>query len=290
MPNPTTALTTLHMEILPASHYNFEQLTEAYNETRVDYLVPMPMNVARLMEYCRVYDVSLPHSCVAVEGEVIQGLGMLGVRNGRAWITRLGVLPVGRRKGTGSKLMSGLISAAQEQEAETIWLEVIKGNKPAHKLFRKFGFVETRELIVARRAPTEKIKKTVFEKVERITTLNHEDAIILLSHRQERPNWLNETASLQNVRNLSALLVELKNGGRGWVTYHAGLLQLTRLIVEVTVGDPIEVTEAILTVLHQRHKRQDAIAENLGEDAQWLGFQKTGYFDSFRRIEMKRPL
>ena len=290
-PNLTTATrTTSQMEILPASNYNFEQLTEAYNETRVDYLVPMPMNVARLMEYCRVYDVSLPHSCVAVEDEVIQGLAMLGVRNGRAWITRLGVLPVGRRKGIGSKLMTGLIDAARKDSVKTIWLEVIKGNEPAHKLFRKFGFTETRELIVARRAPTAEINQPIFEKVKRITTLNHEDAIILLSHRQERPNWLNETESLQNARNLSALLIELKNGGRGWITYHAGLLQLTRLIVEVTTGDPTEVTEAILSVLHQRHKRQDAIAENLCDDAKWQGFQKVGYFDSFRRIEMKRPL
>lgn len=278
------------MNIYPASNFTFEQLTEAYNETRVDYLVPMPMNVARLMEYCRVYDVSLPHSCVATENETMLGLGMLGVRQGRAWITRLGVLPAGRRKGTGSAIMDGLMEAAQKESVDTVWLEVIKGNDPAHILFRKFGFEETRELIVARRAPKKEFNQKIFDQVARITSLNHEDAIILLSHRQHRPNWLNETESLQNVHNLSALLVEMKDGSRGWITYHAGLLQLTRLIVEVTVGDPIEVTEAILTVLHQRHKRQDAIAENLCEDAQWLGFQKAGYFDSFRRIEMKRPL
>lgn len=278
------------MAISPASNFTFEQLTDAYNETRVDYLVPMPMNVARLMEYCRVYDVALESSCVAVEDGIMQGLGMLGVRHNRAWITRLGVLPVGRRKGTGSALMTGLLHAAEKQAAQTLWLEVIKGNLPAHNLFHKFGFRETRELIVARRAPKAELNQAAFDKVKQITTLNHEDAIILLSHRQEHPNWLNETESLQNVRNLSALLVELKNGGRGWVTYHAGLLQLTRLVVEITVGDPVEVTEAILTVLHQRHKRQDSIAENLCEDEKWIGFQKAGYFDSFRRIEMKRPL
>lgn len=278
------------MELHAASNYTFEQLTDAYNETRVDYLVPMPMNIARLMEYCRVYDVSLEHSCVAAADDVILGLGMLGVRQGRGWITRLGVLPAGRRKGTGSSLMHGLVKAAEDESLDTIWLEVIKGNDPAYYLFRKFGFKETRELIVARRAPKTEFNQAVFDNVKRITTLNHEDAIILLSHREERPNWLNETESQQNVRNLSALLVELKNGGRGWVTYHAGLLQLTRLIVEVTVGDPIEVTEAILTVLHQRHKRQDSIAENLCEDEKWLGFQKAGYFDSFRRIEMQRSL
>ncbi|MEZ4594201.1 MAG: GNAT family N-acetyltransferase [Chloroflexota bacterium] len=278
------------MDLHPASEFTFEQLTDAYNETRVDYLVPMPMNVARLMEYCRVYDVSLDHSCVAIEDDVMLGLGMLGVREGRGWITRLGVLPAGRRKGTGSALMHGLVSAAERESLDMMWLEVIKGNDPAQFLFRKFGFTETRELIVARRSPKAQINEAIFDKVKRITTLNHEDAIILLSHREERPNWLNETESQQNVRNLSALLVELKNGGRGWVTYHAGLLQLTRLIVEVTVGDPTEVTEAVLTVLHQRHKRQDAIAENLCEDEKWLGYQKVGYFDSFRRIEMKRPL
>jgi ribosomal protein S18 acetylase RimI-like enzyme len=289
-PTATEAAATPSMAITPASSFTFEQLTDAYNETRVDYLVPMPMNVARLMEYCRVYDVALDSSVVALEDDVVQGLGMLGVRHDRAWITRLGVLPVGRRKGTGSALMEGLMAGAEEQAAKTVWLEVIKGNLPAHNLFLKFGFRETRELIVARRAPKAELNEAALNKVKQVTTLNHEDAIILLSHRQERPNWLNETESLQNVRNLSALLVELKNGGRGWVTYHAGLLQLTRLVVEITVGDPTEVTEAILTVLHQRHRRQDSIAENLCEDEKWLGFQKAGYFDSFRRIEMKRPL
>lgn len=289
-PTATEAAATPSMAITPASSFTFEQLTDAYNETRVDYLVPMPMNVARLMEYCRVYDVALDSSVVALEDDVVQGLGMLGVRHDRAWITRLGVLPVGRRKGTGSALMEGLMAGAEEQAAKTVWLEVIKGNLPAHNLFLKFGFRETRELIVARRAPKAELNEAALDKVKQVTTLNHEDAIILLSHRQEQPNWLNETESLQNVRNLSALLVELKNGGRGWVTYHAGLLQLTRLVVEITVGDPTEVTEAILTVLHQRHRRQDSIAENLCEDEKWLGFQKAGYFDSFRRIEMKRPL
>lgn len=201
------------MDLHPASAFTFEQLTEAYNETRVDYLVPMPMNVARLMEYCRVYDVSLDHSCVAIEGDAMLGLGMLGVRQGRGWITRLGVLPAGRRKGTGSALMHGLVSAAQRESLDMIWLEVIKGNEPAHFLFRKFGFTETRELIVARRSPKAQIDEAIFDKVKRITTLNHEDAIILLSHREEQPNWLNETESQQNVRNLSALLVELRNGG-----------------------------------------------------------------------------
>ncbi len=278
------------MELVAANQFSLEQLTDAYNQTRVDYLVPMPMNVAKLREYSRVYDIQLSCSSVAVEDNIMLGLGMLGVRDKRGWITRLGVLPVGRRKGTGRCLMQALIQQATLNNLTHVWLEVIKGNKPAHKLFHMFGFQETRELIVARRPPSTPVVPTLADNIKRVTTLNHEEALILLAHRKKTPNWLNQTESLQNVHNLSALLVELKDGSRGWVTYHAGLLQLTRINVEVTIGNPTEVTESVLYVLHQRHKRQDSITENLFDDQQWVGFQKAGYFDSFRRIEMVKEL
>jgi ribosomal protein S18 acetylase RimI-like enzyme len=116
------------MDVISANQFSYEQLTEAYNQTRVDYLVPMPMNVARLREYSRVYDISLDHSCVAVDQETMLGLGMLGVRHNRAWITRLGVLPNGRRKGTGARIMETLIEQANNDQLGYVWLEVIKGN------------------------------------------------------------------------------------------------------------------------------------------------------------------
>ncbi|RMG90499.1 MAG: GNAT family N-acetyltransferase [Chloroflexi bacterium] len=278
------------MELIAADNFTLEELTEAYNQTRVDYLVPMPMNVARLREYIYVYDVDLSASCVAMDGDVMLGLGMLGIRQKRGWITRLGVLPSGRRRGVGSAIMQELIGQAQKRNLKEIWLEVIKGNTAGFNLFRKFEFEVTRELIVARRAPAPLDPLPEHLQVYRVTPLNHEEAIILLSHRQGRPNWLIETESMQNARNLSALLVELENGGRGWVTYHAGLFQLTRIVVEVTVGDPQEVTWAVLHTLHQRYKRQDAVAENLCDDEKWPGYERVGYFDAFRRIEMVKTL
>jgi ribosomal protein S18 acetylase RimI-like enzyme len=274
------------MDLIPANHFTYEQLVDGYNQSRVDYVVPMPMNVARLREYTHVYDIDLARSTVAMESNTMFGLGMLGVREDRCWITRLGVLPSGRRKGTGRAIMEELIHQSHQLNVATLWLEVIKGNKPAHILFRKLGFRETRELIVARRPPNPEMEIPEHIRYKSITPLDHEDAIILLSHRRERPNWLNETETFTHVKNLSALVVELENGGRGWVTYHAGLLQLTRVIVEVTAGDPVEVTAAILHMLHHRHKRQDTITENLFDEVQWQGFQEVGYFEAFRRIEM----
>lgn len=278
------------MEVIPAARFTFEELTEAYNQTRVDYLVPMPMNVARLREYAHTYDVDLENSVVVVRGDTMLGLGMLGLRHPRSWITRLGVLPDGRRQGVGQAIMEALVANSIEKQCQQIWLEVIKGNDPAYHLFSKFGFTITRELIVARRAPGIQAKRIADLDIKRITNLNHEDALILLAHRQRRPNWLNEVDSMYNVPNLSAILVELNDGGRGWVTYQTSPLQLTRIIVEVVAGDTATVATTILQVLHRQQKRQDAVTENILDDELWLGYQQAGYFDAFRRIEMVRDL
>lgn len=278
------------MKLVTANNFTYAELTEAYNQTRVDYMVPMPMNEARLREYARIYNVDLNHSWVAMEDDLIMGLAMLGVRHGRTWITRLGVLPFGRREGTGSALMQKLFDSSNALKAHTLWLEVIKGNTPAHALFTKFGFTQTRELIVARRPPTPLPEHYTGPWIKNVSDLNHEDALILLAHRKQRANWLNEIETFHNLRNLSALVVELEDGSKGWVTYHASLLQLTRIIVEVVSGDPTHVTTAVLHALHNRHSNQDATTENLLDDAVWRGFEAVGYFDAFRRIEMQCPL
>ena len=143
----------LPFELLTAGQFTIEQLTAAYNQTRVDYLVPMPMNVARLAEYIHHYDVDLDRSFVALEGDRMLGLGMLAVRPGRTWITRLGVLPGQRRHGLGRALMDALLAANDELGAGLTVLEVIKNNTPAYNLFIGCGFAEIGELIVLRRPP-----------------------------------------------------------------------------------------------------------------------------------------
>jgi ribosomal protein S18 acetylase RimI-like enzyme len=42
------------------------------------------------------------------------GVNMLGLREGRAWITRLGVLPTTRRHGVGQILMESLMQKATD--------------------------------------------------------------------------------------------------------------------------------------------------------------------------------
>ncbi|MDX1663582.1 MAG: GNAT family N-acetyltransferase [Candidatus Promineifilaceae bacterium] len=283
------------MELIPACEFDMVDLADAYNETRIDYIIPMPMTVERLRNYIHVYDVDLACSCAAVRDGNILGIGMLGIRDDRGWVTRLGVLPSGRRQGVGRSIMEFLLDAAADKALPEVWLEVIEGNNPAHKLFLSLDFSRTRDLIVARRPPKFRAL-TPGEIVERprvrhVRTLGREATLALLEKRGDSPNWLNQTESLHNVDSLSALVVETDDGGRGWVTYQTSLLQMTRIIVDVPEGDRAAVTAALLQTLHEFYPTQDAIAENIpADDPMWLGYQEAGYFEAFRRVEMVKTM
>lgn len=283
------------IELIAATEFSLEELAEAYNETRIDYIIPMPMTVERLREYIRLYDVDLSCSCAAVHKGNILGIGMLGVRDARGWITRLGVLPSGRRQGVGSSLMSFLLDAARHRQLPEVWLEVIEGNSPAHELFRSLDFRETRRLIVARRPPAFRQmapgERAPRHRLRNVRTLDFEATRRLLYERRDDPNWLNQNESLEKVTDLSSLVVETTEGGGAWVTFKTSLLRLTRIVLNVFEGPPVAVAATLLETLHEFFPTQDAIAENIPAQAPfWPGFEQVGYFEAFRRIEMVKEM
>jgi ribosomal protein S18 acetylase RimI-like enzyme len=274
--------------LIPASQYTFDQLVAAYNQTRVDYIVPMPMNAARLREYVHNYDVDLDASYVSVLDGQILGLSMLGVRADHTWVTRLGVLPTERRHGTGQTLMERMIQESRRLGVDYVLLEVIKNNTPAHRLFTKLGFRERRELLVIRRPPG---PPAIAVEDYDVQVLGHYEAVELLHQRRSLPSWLDETSSLKNAGSLAALCVELETGGRGWLVYQDTLFQLSRLVLQTENGGHDKVTRALLHALHTRHPAQDTKSENLPlKDPHWPAMQDMGYLESFRRIEMRLDL
>lgn len=275
-------------KVVPASQFTFEELVAAYNQTRVDYIVPMPMNAARLREYVHNYDIDLERSAVAMEGDQILGLAMLGVRPEHTWITRLGVLPIKRKYGAGQLLMEHVIAQSRRLKVSHIILEVIKNNVPAHRLFLKLGFREARELLVVRRPPA---PPAINVGPYAVQALNYRQAAALLRQRQSVPSWLDEAESLENAGNLAALRVELEAGGRGWLVYHETVFQLGRLVLQTEAGDPHQVGLALLHALHTQHPATDTKSENLPtDDPHWPAMQTLGYLESFCRIEMRLNL
>lgn len=274
------------VKLIPASQFTLDELTGIYNQTRVDYMVPMPMNAARLAEYISVYDVDLEHSLVAMQGDELRGVAMLGVREGRAWITRLGVIPTTRRSGVGEALMAGLLEQAEKLNIQFDMLEVIKNNKPAHTLFLKLGFYEIGELLVLRRSPVIPPTDPVVADAQR---LDRHEALTLVGRDRGTQPWTNQSESLFNAREVSGLHLTLADGSRGWLVYQRQKFTLTRFIYKTEVGDPVKLAYAFLSHLHHQYPRLDTHIENIQiNDPHLPAFYQMGYVESFRRIEMWR--
>lgn len=271
------------IKLIPASRFTIDDLTGIYNQTRVDYMVPMPMNAARLKEYISVYDVDIDHSLIAMQGDDLRGVAMLGVRNGRAWITRLGVIPTTRRSGVGKALTLGLMEQAAQLNIQFNMLEVIKNNVPAHTLFLKLGFYEVGELLVLRRSPMPPPEPVVAD----AQRLDRAESLILVGRDRGTQPWTNQSESLSNAQEVSGLYLTLADGSRGWLVYQRQKFTLTRFIYKTEAGDPVKLAYAFLSHLHHQYPRLDTQIENIQvNDPHLPAFYQMGYVESFRRIEM----
>ena len=276
-------------DLIPANHFTFQELTDIYNDTRADYVVPMPMNEAKLREYVNNYDIDLTRSVVAKSAAGALGLAMLGVRGETTWITRLGITPKGRRKGVGRRLMIALIDYSRRLKAEKIILEVIKANKPARALFESLNFQTLRELLVIRRPPTPVNAPSVDQ--PGINLLGHEETVALLQQRIDTPSWVTANESMVNAGNLSTLVADLPNIGRGWLAYQNSTFQLSRLVIDTEAEASLEAATTLLQNLHQRFPLKDTVVENLAaDDRHWPVFEALGYLTSFIRVEMELDL
>jgi GNAT superfamily N-acetyltransferase len=286
----TSPETPFLFRLEPAAQYSIEQLTAAYNQTRVDYLVPMPMNAARLAEYVHHYDVDLAHSFVAEADGQMLGLGMLGVRPRATWVTRLGVLPVERRNGVGRAILQSLLDASEQLGRPQTILEVIQNNTPAHQLFLANGFKEARELVVLRRPPG----PPPFPPPGEARWLERAEALALLAQRLQPESWITDTPSLVHVDNLMGFVLTLPAVGRGWLIFEHQrhgkfIVVLARLALRTEAGDPVQVGQALLAHLYRRFPDLDTHTENIDATNPHLpALHALGYVESFRRIEMCR--
>jgi hypothetical protein len=245
----------------------------------------MPMNAKRMQEYVTAYDVDLEQSIVSLNdsGEET-GIGMVGLRDQRAWITRLGVIPERRGHKVGQFVVERLLENARAKNVKAVQLEVIRGNEPAYRLFLKLGFHETRELLVLRRPPG-KVDPALMPASSTTMALPAEQLPILLAQREPIAAWTEETPSLLNAGLLEGLSVELASGEKGWIIFQKMAFQLAHIVLSPQPSRELAI--ALLYHLHARYPMQDTKLENLPTDhPTFEAFHTLGYVESFKRIEM----
>lgn len=271
------------IELTPAASFTIDELVAIYNQTRIDYIVPMPMNSQRLAEYIRLYDVNLDASFVAKADGDILGLAMLGVRRDHAWVTRLGVLPNRRKGGIGRALMVAMVEAARQHWLKYVQLEVILNNTPAHKLFLALGFEQTNQLLVMRRPPGP-VKQSAVGSIE---WLDWSQLQRMVRQQPQGVPWTNQADSYDHMAMVEGCRINLADGSRGWCIFRRQPLVLSHIRLHTEAGDPNAVGSALLAHVHQRHSRLDTQAENIRcDDPHLAAYEQHGYIEAFQRIEM----
>lgn len=270
------------LNALPADRFTLDQLTEIYNAGRSDYLIPMPMTASALARYAHLYDVDLAASVVLVDGDQPVGIGMLGLRDQRAWLTRLGVTPAQRHHGAGRLIVDALLANAHARGATLAQLEHIDGNEAARHLFEGTGFRERRRLLILRRpagpAPLPAAP---------LVPLGAEQIAACLAARAPGASWVDETRSLLNGGDVEGWQVD--GDPERWLVLRRHDRQLSHLVFAPAAA--AESAAALLAALHQRYPDYTAEVENLPVDSSLhAAFAAAGYQVAFRRIEMTRAL
>jgi ribosomal protein S18 acetylase RimI-like enzyme len=286
----TPKLSKLEWVIRPTSDYSFEELAEIFNATRIDYIVPMPMNGRRMEDYVTDYDVDLENSIVVLDSEKqFAGMGMIAFRDKRAWLTRLGVVPHFRQHKLGHKIMGELVKRAFARAANHVQLEVIVGNEPAKRLFIKHGFMINRELAILNRPPA---TVTTYDANYLVTPLEGDDLYGCLNSRQySTPSWIDEAPSLIKSNAIAGFKAVHQDGSTGWVVFRKSRFQLSHFAVDLPPTHSYMMLIALFSTLHRTYPSLDAKLENFPADTPELGaLRKLGYIEVFRRIEMHLDL
>jgi len=278
------------IHLLPASAFTLDQLTAFYNASRSDYLIPMQMDPAHLQAYLTLYSVDLSQSWVAMQDGQALGLGCLGIRGDRAWVTRLGVLPAARGQGVAETIVRALLENARRIGLRVAILEVIVGNDPAHNLFLKLGFCPRRELLVLRRpagalrAPQDGAVWLESQRaLDLLRTLGPGDSPFPLS-------WTNEPETLANGGDVLGLRVQTQEGD-GWLVFRRQREMLSHFVFNTTQGSPQAMAAALLGHLYHQYPQLDTFTENIAVEDPHLGaLWRAGFNVAWRRTEMTLDL
>ncbi len=102
---------------------------------RASFAVPWPAYALRQ----EVETNRLARYLIVRVGEEVVGYGGIWLMGDEAHVTTFAILPEQRRRGLGARLMLALMRLAEEVGARVVTLEVRLSNRPAQRLYQRFG-------------------------------------------------------------------------------------------------------------------------------------------------------
>lgn len=130
----------MELTAVPATQFSSVQLTDILNACFEAYLVPVTQSVEGFVQRFSAEGMSLIDSRVWLAGDEPAAIAIVARRGNMARLAAFALRSAWRGKGLGRKLMQELLTFLQQQEIETVSLEVIRDNHAAVALYQSLGF------------------------------------------------------------------------------------------------------------------------------------------------------
>jgi GNAT superfamily N-acetyltransferase len=185
------------VQLMPAGGVSAAQRVAVMNAAYADYFVPTHVSQDQLELMDRCYDIMPSRSVVARTHWDTIGMALLSLRDDRAWISGVGVVPAWRRRGIARSMMHWLIEQARAAGARQITLEVISENQAARRLYGSLGFREVRELLCWQRPVQADPLPIPFERLVQVPCQDLLDNFE--AWHDQPPCWQRELTSLRKI-------------------------------------------------------------------------------------------
>lgn len=130
----------MELTAVPATQFSSVQLTDILNACFEAYMVPVTQSVEGFVQRFSAEGMSLIDSRVWLAGDEPAAIAIVARRGNMARLAAFALRPAWRGKGLGRELMQELLTFLQQQEIETVSLEVIRDNHAAVALYQSLGF------------------------------------------------------------------------------------------------------------------------------------------------------
>lgn len=198
-----TRITTLRL-------ISTEDLTECWNRCWQGYFYNMTYTHDHLRVWLYLSHVSLEHSCAVYSGNKIVGFCLLSLDGTEGWIAGTCIDPEYRQRGLFGLLIRVQLQIAKRLGLTIIYLEVLKQNFQAFKVYQSVGFTTIRELNIYRAENRLKSLDTI----ERFSL----ESVSLKKYFQTRvsfftPSWQRKENYLRRYQHCQAFLSTSQTAG-----------------------------------------------------------------------------
>ncbi|MBX2998230.1 MAG: GNAT family N-acetyltransferase [Caldilineaceae bacterium] len=226
------------------------------------------------------------------------GVALLAIEGDESWCGGLAVAPDFRRRRGAERLMHTIQAQARRRGAARLRLEVLAENEPARALYRRLGYVETRELLMWERSTRQGHLPAPFERLHRA---NPAQIISDLHHWHDLPPaWQRRAPYLRRAHSLMDGDVILAKDALpvAYVLYHHNLRgrngRETVHIFDIAVDPCADVSEAghpLIQALQLSYMNADLFLLNEPADSKLNRiFAALGFYVVDRQYELIREL